>query len=96
MNKKKSREIKKAVALSYKNQDNVPKILAKGEGTIAENIVKKGEEEGIVIYKDENLIDSLINLDINQEIPEELYEVVAEIILFVYTLDKEKEDENEK
>ncbi len=96
MNKRKSREIKKAVALSYNNQDNVPKILAKGEGTIAENIVKKGEEEGIVIYKDENLIDSLINLDINQEIPEELYEVVAEIILFVYTLDKEKEDENEK
>ncbi|MBU5437723.1 EscU/YscU/HrcU family type III secretion system export apparatus switch protein [Tissierella sp. MSJ-40] len=96
MNKRKSREIKKAVALSYKNQDNVPKILAKGEGTIAENIVKKGEEEDIVIYEDENLIDSLINLDINQEIPEELYEAVAEIILFVYTLDKEKEDENGK
>lgn len=92
MNKreKRNKEIKKAVALSYKEDFNAPKVVAKGKGEIAEKIVEVGKKENVEIYKDEELIDELISLELHEEIPPELYEAVAEIILFVYRLDKEK------
>ena len=90
MNKKKKTNKEKAVALSYDPSESVPKVIAKGEGIIARNIIEKGKEEDIVIYEDKNLVDSLIGLDINEKIPEELYEAVAEIIFYVYNLDIEK------
>ena len=92
MNKKKdmNKKTDKAVALSYDPSESVPKVIAKGEGLIARNIIEKGKEEDIVIYEDKNLVDSLIGLDINETIPEELYEAVAEIIFYVYNLDIEK------
>lgn len=92
MNKKKkySEKIDRAVALSYNPSESVPKVVAKGEGIVARNIVEKGKDEDIVIYEDKNLVDSLIGLDINDTIPEELYEAVAEIIFYVYNLDIEK------
>lgn len=92
MNKKKGnvKTIDKAVALSYDPSQSGPKVVAKGEGLIARNIVEKGKEEDIVIYEDKNLVDSLIGLEIDEQIPEELYEAVAEIIFYVYNLDREK------
>lgn len=92
MEKKKntSKKMDKAVALSYGQNESPPKVVAKGEGLIARNIVEKGKEEDIVIYEDENLVDSLITLNIDDQIPEELYEAVAEIIFYVYKLDIEK------
>ena len=82
--------IKKAVALKYDERDNSPSILAKGKGYIADKIVQAGNNKGIYIHKDRELLNSLMKLEIGQEIPPELYEVVAEIIAFVYRLDKEK------
>lgn len=82
--------IKKAVALKYDERDNSPSILAKGKGYIADKIVQAGNNEGIYIHKDKELLNSLMKLEIGQEIPPELYEVIAEIIAFVYRLDKEK------
>ena len=92
MNKKKNinKEIDRAVALAYNPSESVPKVIAKGEGIVARNIIEKGKDEDIVIYEDKNLVDSLIGLDINDTIPEELYEAVAEIIFYVYNLDIEK------
>lgn len=84
------KKINKAVALSYKQGDIAPKIIAKGRGAAADNIVEKALEEGITIYKDEKLIQNLIGLEINQEIPEDLYEAVAEIIFYIYNLDVQR------
>lgn len=91
---KKNNEIKKtidkAVALSYSQDDRAPKVIAKGLGVVANNIVKKAKEENVTIYSDPNLINTLIGLEVNEEIPEELYEVVAEIIFYVYNLDSQR------
>lgn|SRR5690554_1458975 len=89
-NSPKNKESKKAVALRYKPGDNAPSVVAKGKGIVAENIVEKGIEEGIYIHKDQELVNSLIDLQISDEIPEELYEVLAEIIFYVYDLDKKR------
>ena len=49
-----------------------------------------GKKKNIEIYEDKDLIEDLLKLDLYEEIPPELYEAVSEIILFVYSLDKEK------
>lgn len=81
---------KKAVGLSYKDGDVAPLVVAKGEGLIAQKIIEEAELKDITIYEDKNLVDSLIDLELKEEIPEELYEVVAEVIFYVFTIDKER------
>jgi flagellar biosynthesis protein len=90
MKKAKDDKNKKAVALSYKEEYNAPKVIAKGKGEIADKILEVGEKNKIHIYEDKGLVEDLLKLDLYDEIPPELYEAVSEIILFVYSLDKEK------
>lgn len=78
----------KAAALSYKPGNNAPKVIAKGQGFIAQNMIKKATECKIPIYKDSQLIQSLDLLDLQQEIPSELYNVVAQILVFISNIDK--------
>ena len=83
--------MKKAIGIRYKEEkDKVPKIIAKGQGKLAEKIIKIAEENGIHIKKDKNLLEILYKMDIAEEIPEELYEVLAEILTYVYRLDEKR------
>lgn len=82
---------KLAVALKYdKDQNDAPKVIAKGIGKVAENIIEKGKEEGVSAVEDKGLANELFKLEINDEIPSELYTAVAEILNYVYKLDNEK------
>lgn len=84
-------QVKKAVALGYdKEQDEAPRVVAKGKGPIAEKIVEIAREAGVAVQEDEQLVDYLSALDLYQEIPPFLYEVVAEILAFVYRMDRER------
>ncbi len=81
--------MKKAVALQYKGEyDVAPRIVAKGQGKIAERIIAIAENAEVPIYKDPALVELLSQLEINKEIPSELYQTVAEILAFVYKLEK--------
>jgi flagellar biosynthesis protein len=78
---------KKALALKYKHQvDNAPKVVAKGQGIIAERIIEIAREHNIPLKRDPALIEVLSKLDLDQEIPSELYEATAEILAFVYMM----------
>lgn len=82
---------KKAIALRYKkDKDQAPKVVAKGSGVIAEKIIELAKAHGIYIKEDKLLIDALSTLDIYEEIPPELYKAVAEILVFVYSLNKDR------
>lgn len=81
--------IKKAVALKYrKSIDNAPKITAKGSGLIAEKIIELARSQGIFIKEDAALVEVLSRLDLNEEVPPEVYVLVAEMLAFVYSLNK--------
>ncbi|MFJ5622131.1 EscU/YscU/HrcU family type III secretion system export apparatus switch protein [Peribacillus loiseleuriae] len=81
---------KEAIALQYDaEKESVPKVLAKGKGKVAENILEKAKERNIPIQEDPSLAELLGKLDINKTIPEELYKAVAEVFAFVYKTDKE-------
>lgn len=81
----------KAVALRYeRGKDPAPKVTAKGRGAVAEKILAIARENNIPIKKDKTLLDALYKLDISEEIPEELYRAIAEILAFVYRMNRSK------
>lgn len=88
---KKEDKIKKAVALKYeRGKDAAPKVTAKGRGAVADKILALARENRIPIEQDSTLMEALYRLDINEEIPEELYQVVAELLAFIYRMNKLK------
>ena len=78
---------KRAAALKYTPSDAAPKVIAKGKGITAENILKKADEEYIPVYKDAKLAEELTQLDLDVNIPPDLYEVVAQVLVFISDLD---------
>ncbi len=75
-----------AVALGYDMEKNAaPKVLAKGQGQIAEKIIQIALDSGIEIHQDADLVQILKAVDIDSEIPIEAFSAVAEIISYIYT-----------
>ncbi len=80
---------RRAVALRYdREKDEAPRIVAKGSGYICERILEIARAHGITIYEDKDLIELLSRLELYQTIPPELYQVTAEVLAFVYRLNK--------
>lgn len=81
---------KQAVALAYDEAEHLaPKVVAKGSGEVAKEIIKLAKENDIPIQEDATLVQLLSELEINQTIPEELYEVVAEVFAFIYKIERQ-------
>lgn len=85
-----SKKIKQAIALEYDPNDQAPRVIASGKGILADRIIEKAKESDVPIHRDDKLADTLSRLDIGDAIPPELYEVVAEILVFVDSMDKLK------
>lgn len=78
---------KKAVALRYDTESHAaPKMIAKGSGYLAEQILTLAKENDIHIHEDPDLLNVLSALEVQSEIPEHLYVAIAEILAFVYQL----------
>jgi len=79
----------RAVALKYQvGADRAPKVTAKGSGLLAERIVEQAKKHGVPIQEDPALVQILSQLDFYQEIPPSVYGVVAEILAFIYTMNR--------
>ena len=80
---------KRAAALKYAPpKDAAPRIVAQGAGVVAEKIIELAKQHGVHIHEDPALVEMLALLSIGDEIPEQLYKVTAEILAFVYAVDK--------
>ncbi len=86
----KNRKPKQAIALEYNPEEEAPRIIASGRGALAERIIEKAKEADVPIHRDDKLADTLSRLEIGDMIPPELYEVVAEILIFVDSMDRIK------
>ncbi|QEW07605.1 EscU/YscU/HrcU family type III secretion system export apparatus switch protein [Nitrincola iocasae] len=90
---KKSELDTQAVALKYDQQKGTaPKIVAKGKGLIAEQILALAREHDVHIHENPELLEVLIRLELGDEIPETLYKAIAEVIAFAYTLKQNETD----
>ncbi len=93
MAKEGEKKIKEAAALRYiLGKDKAPRVVALAKGESAEKIIEKAKESNVPVYENSELVHTLSSLSIGNEIPQELYEVVAEILVFVSSLDKDYGD----
>lgn len=82
---------KQAVALKYEAQrDTAPRVVAKGKGHTAEHILEAAQKASVPVYQNKTLVNMLMALDIDREIPPELYKAIAEVMAYVYKMDKAK------
>lgn len=76
-----------AIALAYESGDFAPKVLAKGRGAIAEQIIARAQEEGIFVHESKDLITMLMQVDLDAHIPSELYQAIAEVLAWLHRLE---------
>lgn len=84
-------ELKKAIALTYKEGQYAPQVVAKGRGVTAEAIIACAREAGIYVHEAPELVSLLMQVDVDQHIPPELYLAVAELLAWIYWLENRDE-----
>ncbi|MBD3345328.1 MAG: hypothetical protein GF401_09730 [Chitinivibrionales bacterium] len=90
MKKLNSENRDRAVALRYDSeQEQAPRVVAKGGGHLAEKIKQIAQQYGIPIQRDNDLVDLLAQIDVDREIPSELYAAVAEVLSWIYRANNE-------
>ena len=83
---------KQAVALRYRpDKDASPRVAAKGSGRVAEKIIELARKHGIPVKDDPDLLEVLSKLEIEEEVPPTVYVAVAELLAFVYSLNRKKQ-----
>lgn len=76
-----------AVALTYGQNKDAPKVVAKGRGLIAQAIIERAKQHGIFVHESEDLVGLLMKVELDQEIPPQLYLAVAELLAWLYRLE---------
>lgn len=77
-----------AVALAYRAGQAAPKVVAKGRGLIAEAIISRAKESGVYVHESAELVALLMQVDLDQHIPAQLYVAVAELLAWLYRLER--------
>jgi flagellar biosynthetic protein FlhB len=79
-----------AIALSYNTDKHAaPVVVAKGQDAVALRIVEIANQHQVTVIENKPLARGLYaTTELNHEIPEEYYSAVAEILVYVYKLNK--------
>ena len=77
-----------AVALAYEQGEYAPKIVAKGRGVVAEQIIARAKEHHIFIHQSKELVSLLMKVDMDDHIPTQLYQAIAELLVWIYELEQ--------
>ena len=78
-----------AIAIKYdKDSKQAPMIVASGKGRIAADILSIAEENEIPMMQDKKLSKLLSSIKINREIPTALFKIIAEVLAFIFYLEK--------
>lgn len=73
-----------AVALAYQSGETAPKVVAKGRGLVAEQIIARAKEHGVFIHESKELVALLTQVDLDDHIPPALYRAVAELLAWIH------------
>lgn len=76
-----------AVALAYESGEAAPRVVAKGNGLIAQEIIDRARAAGVYVHESRELVALLMQVDLDQRIPPELYIAVAELLAWIYRLE---------
>jgi flagellar biosynthesis protein len=76
-----------AVALAYHAGEGAPRVVAKGQGLIAQEIIERARQAGVYVHESADLVNLLMQVDIDTHIPPQLYVAIAELLAWLYTLE---------
>lgn len=93
MTRRSSDPKREAIALAYRQTDAAPRVVAKGKGLIAEEIIARAKEHGVYVHESPELVALLTQVDIDEHIPPQLYLAVAELLAWLYRLEQGYETE---
>lgn len=81
-----------AIALAYESGDYAPKVVAKGRGLMAEQIIARAKEHDVFVHESKELVAMLMQVDLDDHIPPALYQAIAEILAWLYKMEQAEAD----
>ena len=87
MSNQPSDRTREAIALAYRQTDSAPRVVARGKGLIAEQIIARAKEHGVYVHESPELVALLSQVNIDEHIPPQLYMAVAELLAWLYGLE---------
>lgn len=82
---------RRAAALAYAQRDvdrgAAPRVVAKGEAWLADEIIARARAAGVPIHESRELVSLLMQVDLDAHIPPALYVAVAEVLAWVYGIE---------
>ena len=85
-----SQKQQSAVALAYQGGDGAPKVVAKGKGLLAGEIIRRAGEAGVFVHESKELVALLMEIDLDRQIPPALYRAIAELLAWLYHIESGK------
>ncbi|MEK7737483.1 MAG: EscU/YscU/HrcU family type III secretion system export apparatus switch protein [Pseudomonadota bacterium] len=85
-----SEERSLAIALAYAPGDTAPRIVAKGRGLIADEIIRRAREHGVFVHESPELVTLLMQSNLDDRIPPQLYIAIAELLAWIYRLENKQ------
>lgn len=73
--------------MAYKSGDAAPKVVAKGRGMIADEIIARAKEHGVFVHESKELVALLMQVELDDHIPPALYRAVAELLAWLYRIE---------
>jgi flagellar biosynthesis protein len=81
------RAMQNAVALAYQHGAKAPKVVAKGSGLVADQIIARAREHGVFVHESKELVSLLMDVDLDRQIPPALYRAIAELLAWLYHIE---------
>jgi flagellar biosynthesis protein len=75
----------KSAALTYSGE-GAPRLVAKGEGEVADRIKATAQEFGVPVVEEAGLVQMLCQIPLGDEIPPALYVAVAEVLAHIFRI----------
>lgn len=88
---------RRAAALAYapsgEDASRGPRVVAKGERLLAEEIIARARAAGVPVHESRELVSLLMQVDLDAHIPPALYIAVAEVLAWAYRLEHATHEE---
>jgi flagellar biosynthesis protein len=76
-----------AAVLAYRTGERAPRLVAKGRGLVAEEIIRRARDAGIYVHESRELVSLLMQMDLDRHIPPQLYVAVAELLAWLHRIE---------
>jgi len=63
-------------------------VVARGRGVLAQSIIDRARDAGVFVHESPELVALLMQVDLDARIPPQLYVAIAELLAWVYRLER--------